>query len=89
MVIPNQLEQNTEPMESNGLFDGSNVALAQLDIRLSDRLRFGVTYVRSYYPQDKLFVSASTGSTRVNAPYSKYCRLWQIHLKKSRLGRTK
>ncbi|MDJ0557253.1 MAG: iron uptake porin [Microcoleaceae cyanobacterium MO_207.B10] len=55
--------------ESNGLFNGSNAALAQVDIRPSDRLRFGITYVRSYYPKNKLFVSAATGSRRANAPF--------------------
>ncbi|NES77730.1 MULTISPECIES: iron uptake porin [unclassified Okeania] len=57
------------PRESNGFFNGSNAGLAQLDIRPSDRLRFGVTYVRSYYPKRKLFVSAATGSRRANAPF--------------------
>ncbi len=57
------------PREGNGLFNGSNAALAQLDIRPSDRLRFGITYVRSYYPKNKLFVSAATGSRRANAPF--------------------
>ncbi|GGA43124.1 iron uptake porin [Okeania sp. KiyG1] len=57
------------PTESNGFFNGSNAGLAQLDIRPSDRLRFGITYVRSYYPKRKLFVSAATGSRRANAPF--------------------
>ncbi|NEP42156.1 MAG: iron uptake porin [Okeania sp. SIO2H7] len=57
------------PTEGNGLFNGSYAALAQLDIRPSDRLSFGLTYVRAYYPKNQLFVSGATGSRRANAPF--------------------
>lgn len=57
------------PTEGNGLFNGSYAGLAQLDIKPSDRLSFGLTYVRAYYPKNRLFLSAATGSRRANAPF--------------------
>ena len=57
------------PNEENGLFDGSFAALAQLDIKPTDALNFGLTYVRAYYPDGRAFVSAGTGSRLANAPF--------------------
>ena len=57
------------PNEENGLFDGSFAALAQLDIKPTDSLSFGLTYVRAYYPDGRAFVSAGTGSRLANAPF--------------------
>ncbi|MEM8828942.1 MAG: iron uptake porin [Cyanobacteria bacterium P01_G01_bin.19] len=57
------------PNEENGLFDGSFAALAQVDIKPTDALSFGLTYVRAYYPDGRAFVSAGTGSRLANAPF--------------------
>ena len=57
------------PTEENGLFDGSFAALAQLDIKPTETLSFGLTYVRAYYPDGRAFVSAGTGSRLANAPF--------------------
>ena len=53
----------------NGLFDGSFAALAQLDIAPVDAVKFGLTYVRAYYPEGRAFVSAGTGSRLANSPF--------------------
>ena len=55
--------------EENGLFNGSFAALAQLDIKPTEALNFGLTYVRAYYPDGRAFVSAGTGSRLANAPF--------------------
>ncbi|MEO1004944.1 MAG: iron uptake porin [Cyanobacteria bacterium J06638_38] len=57
------------PTEENGLFDGSFAALAQLDIAPIEALKFGLTYVRAYYPAGKAFVTGGTGSALANAPF--------------------
>ena len=57
------------PNEENGLFNGSFAALAQIDIKPTDALNFGLTYVRAYYPDGRAFVSAGTGSRLANAPF--------------------
>ena len=57
------------PNEENGLFAGSFAALAQLDVQPTDSLKFGLTYVRAYYPDGRAFVSAGTGSRLANAPF--------------------
>ena len=64
------LARNAElTTEENGLFDGSFAALAQLDIQPIEALKFGLTYVRAYYPDGQAFVSAGTGSRLANAPF--------------------
>lgn len=57
------------PTEENGLFDGSFAALAQLDIAPTETFKFGLTYVRAYYPAGKAFVTGGTGSRLSNAPF--------------------
>ncbi|MEM7591267.1 MAG: iron uptake porin [Cyanobacteria bacterium P01_A01_bin.83] len=57
------------PTEENGLFDGSFAALAQLDIAPTKNLKFGLTYVRAYYPAGRAFVTGGTGSRLANAPF--------------------
>ncbi|MEL6438626.1 MAG: iron uptake porin [Cyanobacteria bacterium J06621_8] len=64
------LARNPEnPTEENGLFDGSFAALAQLDVAPTDNLKFGVTYVRAYYPAGRAFVTGGTGSSLANNPF--------------------
>jgi len=59
------------PANANqGLFNGSFAALGQLAFAPSDNLRFGLTYVRGYYPGGETFVSGGTGSRVANAPFS-------------------
>jgi len=53
-----------------GLFNGSFAALGQLAFAPRDNLRFGLTYVRGYYPGGETFVSGGTGSRVANAPFS-------------------
>ena len=53
-----------------GLFNGSFAALGQLAFAPNDNLRFGLTYVRGYYPSGEPFVSGGTGSRVANAPFS-------------------
>ncbi len=57
------------PNEENGLFNGSYAALAQLAIAPTKNLDLGLTYVHSYYPEGKAFVSGATGSRLANAPF--------------------
>ena len=61
----------SNPSSENGLFDGSFAALGQLAIKPSDRLGFGITYVRAYYPPNRTFVSGATGSRLANAPFGR------------------
>ncbi|MEO0408033.1 MAG: iron uptake porin, partial [Cyanobacteria bacterium P01_A01_bin.135] len=64
------LARNPEdPEPGSGLFNGSYAALAQLEIYPDDDLSFGLTYVRSYFPGGRAFVSGATGSRLANAPF--------------------
>mgnify|MGYP001118784459 CR=1 FL=1 len=58
-----------DPQEKNGLFNGSYAAMGQLALTPSDDLRFGLTYVRSYFPGDRVVVSGETGSELANVPF--------------------
>ncbi|MEQ8537401.1 MAG: iron uptake porin [Coleofasciculus sp. D1-CHI-01] len=58
-----------DPSQKNGLFNGSYAAIAQLGIEPSERLRLGLTYVRSYYPGGQVVVSGETGSELANVPF--------------------
>jgi hypothetical protein len=52
-----------------GLFGGSYAALAQLEVRPSQGINLGLTYVRAYYPTGAVAVTAGTGSRLANAPF--------------------
>ena len=70
VVNAGYLARNADnPTAENGLFDGSFAALAQLDVKPTDSLKVGLTYVRAYYPDGRAFVSAGTGSRLANAPF--------------------
>ncbi|MDJ0734045.1 MAG: iron uptake porin [Nostocaceae cyanobacterium] len=58
-----------DPSNSNGLFNGSYAALAQLSIEPTSNLGFGLTYSRAYYPSEGVVVSGETGSELANAPF--------------------
>ena len=72
------------PIDGNGLFNGGNAILAQLEYKPSKNLGLGFTYVRGYdrnsttvpagsppgtLPTDRPSVSGGTGSTRANRPF--------------------
>ncbi len=59
----------SNPEQKNGLFNGSYAALGQLALFPTDDLRFGLTYVRAYYPGEEVVVSGETGSELANAPF--------------------
>lgn len=58
-----------QSLESNGLFNGSYAAIAQLEITPTEEIDIGLTYVRAYYSENKGFVSGGTGSRLANRPF--------------------
>jgi hypothetical protein len=61
-----------DPTGENGLFNGSNAALAQIAFKPSKAFDIGVTYVRSYnrgLPGNNNPLSGATGSAFANAPF--------------------
>lgn len=61
-----------DPSSENGLFDGSNAALAQIAFKPSKTFDIGLTYVRSYnrgLPGNNNPLSGATGSAFANAPF--------------------
>jgi hypothetical protein len=58
-----------DPSEKSGLFNGRYAALAQLGFDWGDSSGLGLTYVRSYFPGDRVVVSSGTGSQLANAPF--------------------
>jgi hypothetical protein len=59
------------PLPSQGLFNGDYAALAQLAVNPTDNFRFGLTYVRSFYPENEVLVSGGTGSQQANHPFGR------------------
>ena len=65
------------PTDGNGLFNGGNAILAQLEYKASKNLGLGLTYVRGYdrnpaatiLPPTGVAVSGTTGSSRANNPF--------------------
>lgn len=58
-----------QPIPGKGLFNGSFAGLGQLAIKPTNNLRFGLTYVHSYHPGNRVFLSGQTGSTLANQPF--------------------
>jgi hypothetical protein len=58
-----------QPIPGKGLFNGSFAGLGQLAIKPTDNLRFGLTYVHSYHPGNRVFLSGQTGSRLANQPF--------------------
>jgi hypothetical protein len=70
-----------DPTTGNGLFNGGNAVLAQLEYKASNNLGLGLTYVRGYdrnstaavapstTPTDRPVVSGGVGSTLSNRPF--------------------
>ncbi|MCY7406111.1 MAG: iron uptake porin, partial [Alkalinema sp. CAN_BIN05] len=70
----------SNPVAGDGLFNGGNAILAQLEYKASNNLGLGFTYVRGYdrnstpavlpaAPTDRPVVSGGTGSTLSNRPF--------------------
>jgi hypothetical protein len=55
-------KNGSDPSDNNGLFDGSYSALAQLVVKPSNRLRFGLNYLRGYDTGNGTFAYGGTGT---------------------------
>ncbi|MCY7276794.1 MAG: iron uptake porin, partial [Phormidesmis sp. CAN_BIN44] len=60
----------SDPTNANGLFNGSNAALAQIAFKLSQSIDLGLTYVRSYDKGTNVTVTSGTGSRLANSPFA-------------------
>ena len=58
-----------DPEQSEGLFNGSYAAMAQLAFLPGEKFQFGLTYVRSFFPEGEIVVSGETGSELANVPF--------------------
>ncbi len=54
---------------TNGIFDGSQAYLGQIDFKPSDKLNVGLTYVRSNQPTGSVNITGSTGSGNSRRPF--------------------
>ncbi len=59
----------SDPSNTNGLFDGSYTAGAQVDFNFGKNLDFGLAYLHTYQPGGKVNLSGSTGSTLAKTPF--------------------
>ena len=69
---------NPEP--GAGLFNGLYAALGQLSFEPTENFGLGLTYVRAYYPQDRVVVSGETGSEIANVPFGEEIPTTADHL---------
>ena len=60
----------SSPANANGLFNGSNAALAQIAFKPSPIIDLGLTYVRSYDDGNRVGVTSGTGSGLSNSPFA-------------------
>ncbi|MBC6435206.1 hypothetical protein FM036_35980 [Nostoc sp. HG1] len=60
----------SDPTNANGLFNGSNAALAQIAFKPSQSIDLGLTYVRSYDKGTNVTVTSGTGSRLANSPFA-------------------
>ena len=58
-----------DPLDNNGLFNGSYAIITQLEISPVDFVDLGLTYAHAYYPQAEGFVTGGTGSRLANRPF--------------------
>jgi hypothetical protein len=58
------------PSDGNGLFNGGNAILAQLQYKASNNLGLGLTYVRGYDKNGGATVSGGVGSALSNNPFA-------------------
>ncbi len=67
-LVPSNIAN--DPAQGKGLFNGSYAASAQLNLKPSDNLNIGFTYMNSYNnTQSGVNVSGSTGSDWANQPF--------------------
>ena len=59
----------SNPANANGLFNGSNAALAQIAFKPSSAIDLGLTYVRSYDRGGNVNVTSGTGSRLASQPF--------------------
>ena len=59
----------SDPINGNGLFNGSSAALAQIAFKPSAAIDLGLTYVRSYDRGTNVAVTSGTGSALANRPF--------------------
>jgi hypothetical protein len=62
-------KNGSNPASGNGIFNGSNAILAQLEYKASKNLGLGLTYVRGYDNADNISVTGGTGSNIANRPF--------------------
>lgn len=60
---------SASPNEGAGLFNGPYSAIAQIIIEPSSNITFGFEYVRKYWGDGQVNVTASTGSERARRPF--------------------
>ncbi len=58
-----------DPTAGNGLFNGGNAAIVQLEYKASNNLGLGLTYVRGYDRTGGVAVTGGTGSALSNNPF--------------------
>ncbi len=59
-----------DPTAGNGLFNGGNAIIAQLEYKASNNLGLGLTYVRGYDRTGAVSVTGGTGSGLSNNPFA-------------------
>ncbi len=59
-----------DPTAGNGLFNGGNAVIAQLEYKASNNLGLGLTYVRGYDRTGGVSVTGGTGSALSNNPFA-------------------
>ena len=59
-----------DPTAGNGLFNGGNAVIAQLEYKASNNLGLGLTYVRGYDRTGAVAVTGGTGSGLSNNPFA-------------------
>jgi Carbohydrate-selective porin, OprB family/S-layer homology domain len=57
------------PTANNGLFNGGNAWLGQVEFKASDALMLGATYVRNYDPSGNVAMTGATGGSRASRPF--------------------
>ncbi len=67
-VVPNN--SASDPSDGNGIFNGSNTALAQLSFKPSKALNLGLVYSRVYQGGDDVNLTGSIGSGFASDPFN-------------------
>ncbi len=59
----------SDPSQSNGLFNGSYSAFANLVLDANDKFKVGLSYIHSYFTGDNVNLTGSTGSGFAQEPF--------------------